>query len=80
LVRARPVANDFEADAYSAVEMRPGDAVLYQGVHYRHGRVTPNPNRWSAHMFLHWVDSVGPFKEHAFDGKPLSESVDFQLA
>jgi hypothetical protein len=49
--------------------MQVGDAVLYQGVRHRHARVTPNPNGWSIHLFLHWVDRDGPFREHAFDGR-----------
>ena len=40
--------------------MEVGDAVLYQGVNYAHGRITPNPNAWSAHLFLHFVDRNGP--------------------
>jgi hypothetical protein len=28
----------------------------------------PNPNRWSAHLFLHWVERDGPYAEHAFEG------------
>lgn len=47
--------------------MRAGDAVMYRGVNHRHGRIEPNPNRWSAHLFLHWVDAKGPYAEHAFD-------------
>ena len=37
------------------------------GVNHRHGRLDPNPNSYSAHMFLHWVDSSGPYADHAFD-------------
>lgn len=60
--------------------MKPGDAVLYQGVRYRHGRVTPNPNRWSAHLFLHWVDRDGPYRDHAFDGSPAPDGeIDFRF-
>jgi hypothetical protein len=60
----------FSADEQpSGVAMEPGDAVLYQGVHHHHGRTTPNPNRWSAHAFLHWVARDGPYAEHAFDGQ-----------
>lgn len=73
----RPVAHDFANDAYATVHMRPGDAILYQGIHYRHGRVTPNPNRWSAHLFLHWVDSAGAFKNELFDGAAPSPQPDF---
>jgi hypothetical protein len=49
------------------VAMMPGDAVLYQGVHHHHGRTTPNPNRWSAHVFLHWVSRGGAYAGEAFD-------------
>ena len=50
-----------------AVAMAPGDAVLYRGVEFHHGRTTPNPNAWSAHLFLHWVDREGPHADEAFD-------------
>jgi len=59
---------DFGDEAYGSVAMLPGDAVLYQGVHRLHGRMTPNPNRWSAHLFLHWVDPAGPYAGNAFEG------------
>lgn len=61
------VREDFGGDAYGSVAMRPGDGVLYQGVHHRHGRLDPNPNAWSAHLFLHWVDADGRYKDQAFD-------------
>ena len=73
------VEPDFDED-YSAVEMAVGDAVLYQGVHYRHGRTTPNPNRWSAHLFLHWVDKDGPYRDQAFDGRLDPAKVDFTFS
>lgn len=63
-----PIENNFGADLYSTIVMQPGDGVLYGGVQHRHGRIEPNPNRWSAHMFLHWVDRHGPHADHAFDG------------
>jgi hypothetical protein len=75
-----PIRDGFDDDAYSSLSMQPGDAVLYQGVHYRHGRVTPNPNRWSAHLFLHWIDKHGPYKDFAFDrSETVPESLDFAL-
>ena len=49
--------------------MQPGDGVLYQGVHHHHARTTPNPNAWSAHLFLHWVSREGPYADQAFDGQ-----------
>lgn len=63
------VEDDFGALAYDAVEMQPGDGVLYQGVERRHGRITPNPNGWSAHLFCHWVRRDGPHAGHAFDAR-----------
>ncbi|GJL91104.1 hypothetical protein [Hyphococcus sp.] len=51
------------------VVMNTGDAVIYNGINYIHGRVTPNPNRWSAQIFLHWVDRAGKFARHAFDDR-----------
>ncbi|GAB4530285.1 MAG: hypothetical protein Kow00133_19010 [Amphiplicatus sp.] len=46
-----------------------GDAILYNGINYLHGRTTPNPNRWAAHIFFHWVDRNGRHARHAFDGR-----------
>lgn len=64
----RPVVEDgFGDQPFESVEMRPGDGVLYQGTHHRHGRLEPNPNEWSAHLFLHWVEKGGRYGEHAFD-------------
>ncbi len=61
------VSNDFGDEDFASVALGPGDAIVYKGVNHRHGRITPNPNRWSAHLFLHWVDLDGPFAEWAFD-------------
>ena len=55
------VEQDFGDAGYVAAAMTPGDAILYQGVTRRHGRTTPNPNSWSAHLFLHWVARDGPY-------------------
>lgn len=63
------VTEDFAGAPYTSHAMQPGDALLYQGVHHRHGRITPNPNGWSAHLFLHWVERGGPYADAAFDGK-----------
>lgn len=59
---------DFGGFEYATIKMNPGDAVAYQGVRHRHARLTPNPNSWSAHIFLGWVDRDGLHKDHAFDG------------
>lgn len=39
------IADDFGAEEYSRAMLNPGDALVYRGVNYRHGRITPNPNR-----------------------------------
>jgi hypothetical protein len=74
------VDEDFGAAPSSSVAMQVGDAVLYQGVHHRHGRTIPNPNHWSAHLFLHWVDRAGPYRDHAFDGQIKPAPVDFSFS
>ena len=61
------VTEDFGFQPFGSVLMRPGDGVLYQGTHHRHGRLDPNPNSWSAHLFLHWVEKNGQYGDHAFD-------------
>ncbi len=67
----RPCVDDFGDEPHAAVEMQPGDAVLYRGIDLRHGRTRPNPNRWSAHLFLFWVERDGDFAQHAFDEERL---------
>ncbi len=66
-----PCFDDFGDEPNSAVAMQPGDAVLYRGIDLRHGRTQPNPNRWSAHLFLFWVERGGKFQQHAFDEQRL---------
>ena len=65
---------DFGDAPFGSAAMLEGDAVMYQGVHHRHGRVDPNPNAWSAHLFLHWVDAAGPYREQAFDRPALAKA------
>jgi hypothetical protein len=77
--RGQPLTEDFGGDAYSSVGMGVGDAVLYQGTHHRHGRITPNPNAWSAHLFLHFVERGGPYEEYAFDKKLDPKPVNFSF-
>ena len=71
-----PLSDNFGTMDYASVRMEVGDAVLYQGSHYAHGRMQPNPNAWSAHLFLFFVDRDGPYAKHAFDEKEF-ERVDF---
>ncbi len=70
---------DFGDEPYSEHPMLPGDGVLYRGYDYRHGRPSGNPNRWSAHLFMHWISRDGPFAEDAFDRQPLLGPVDFRF-
>jgi hypothetical protein len=74
------VEQDFGDEEFASIAMKVGDAVLYNGVHHRHGRVLPNPNAWSAHLFLHWVDADGPYRDHAFDRQGQPASVNFEFA
>ena len=74
------IAEDFGAEPTTSLVMNVGDAVAYRGVEHRHGRTMPNPNAWSAHLFLHWVDPQGPHADRAFDGKGMPEPVDFTFA
>lgn len=73
-----PLQEDFGSRQFASVPMEVGDAVLYQGVHYAHGRTTPNPNSWSAHLFLHYVDRDGPHRHEAFDRAAIGK-VDFSF-
>lgn len=72
-----PKADDFGDEPYSGLELNPGDGMFYKGINYRHGRQVPNPNRWSAHLFLHWVDAEGPYKEFSFDRVDFPNKPDF---
>jgi hypothetical protein len=74
------VEEDFGDEPFASLEMQVGDAVLYQGVHHRHGRMQPNPNAWSAHLFLHWVDRHGSHADEAFDRQHSSGNVNFQFS
>jgi hypothetical protein len=74
-----PLADDFGSDEYASIGMQVGDAVLYQASHYPHGRMTPNPNGWSAHLFLFFVDRDGPYRDHAFDGAIADKKVNFSF-
>lgn len=74
------VHEDFGNEPFSSLVMEVGDAVLYRGTRHRHGRIHPNPNGWSAHLFLHWVDRDGAYADHAFDRQPTDRSVNFTFA
>lgn len=74
------VDQDFGTSPFGSVQMNVGDAVLYKGVNHRHGRTQPNPNTWSAHLFLHWVDRNGPHKDEAFDRQLGPSPVNFAFS
>ena len=76
-VETRAITDDFGDDPYSTFDLAPGDGLLYQGIRYRHARLKPNPNRWSAHIFMHWVGRDGPYKDYIFDGKKIPRDADF---
>lgn len=73
------VEADFGGADFGSTVMDVGDAVIYRGVNHRHGRTSPNPNMWSAHLFLHWVDRSGPYRDHAFDGREREYPVAFSF-
>jgi hypothetical protein len=73
------VTKDFDGEPSQSISMQVGDAVLYRGVQLRHGRTRPNPNQWSAHLFLHWVDRIGTYADHAFDGNMDRSPVNFSF-
>jgi len=77
--RGQAVTEDFGIDGFSSIYPRVGDGVLYRGVDHRHGRTKPNPNAWSAHLFLHFVEREGRFAEHQFDARPASGAVNFHF-
>lgn len=74
---AAPPAPDFGDEPSTGVKLAPGDVLLYRGVNHRHGRTTPNPNRWSAHLFMHWIDLDGPYASWAFNRQPPPSPGDF---
>lgn len=78
-MRASRGHDSFLEQPYSEFAMAPGDAVVYRGTEYYHGRVAPNPNRWSAHLFMHWVERDGLCRDHAFDQKSVSGPIDFEF-
>jgi hypothetical protein len=57
------------ADGPRAVELDPGDAVLYRGIELEHWRA-PYAGMQAAQVFLHYVDRDGPHAEWKFDKRP----------
>ena len=74
-----PIVDEFGDEQTASLAMQPGDALLYKGVEHRHARTDENPNRWSAHLFSHWVDKDGPYEDFAFDKKDMLQDLDFKF-
>lgn len=54
-----------------AVDMEPGDLVVYRGIdleHWREELIYPE-KVWHVQAFLHYVDVDGPHSEYKFDGR-----------
>ncbi|MEO6151963.1 MAG: hypothetical protein ABIT09_02520 [Croceibacterium sp.] len=64
-------------DPVVAISMAAGDGVMYRGIEHHHGRTSPNPNTWSAHVFCHWVARGGKHADQAFDGQMPPAQVQF---
>ena len=48
-------------------ELKEGDAVLYAGCDQEHGRPGVYKGDGMAQVFLHYVNQIGPNKDHAYD-------------
>lgn len=54
----------------TAVNLEPGDLVIYRGCELEHWRdklITNNPNSWHVQGFFHYVDKQGPYAEYKYD-------------
>ena len=46
--------------------LKLGQGVIYKGIEQPHYR-NACPMEYSSHVFLHYVNANGPYKEYAFD-------------
>lgn len=53
------------------VILQPGDAVVYKGCEVIHWRETLTDNTEITQVFLHYVDSNGPYSEYKYDKRKL---------
>lgn len=58
--------NEDKSDA-KAIEMDVGDIVVYRGTENFHWRNKYQEGNWQAQIFLHYVDSDGPYKDFKYD-------------
>lgn len=49
------------------IELKEGEALLYNGHHQKHGRPGVYKGEGMAQVFLHYVNQHGPFTHHAYD-------------
>lgn len=55
-----------------SISLDKGDMLIYKGCEVDHWRETFEGDLW-IQVFLHYVDSNGPFKDHAFDKRDIAE-------
>lgn len=53
----------------AAVELEPGDLMVYKGAALPHWRERFT-GRWWVQLFLHYVDAAGPYAHFRYDGRP----------
>ena len=59
----------FDEDREISVNLDVGELAVYKGTEICHWR-KPFKGNWHVQVFLHYVDANGPYKDHAFDGRP----------
>ena len=59
----------FNEEKEIPVTLEPGDLAVYKGCEICHWR-KPFKGNWHVQLFLHYVDSNGPYKDHALDKRP----------
>ena len=63
----------------NAFLMEPGDAVLYKGCDVTHSRIGKYKGIAQTQIFLHYVDTEGPFKDFKHDKQPETECLLHQI-
>jgi len=59
----------FDENREISVNLGIGELAVYKGCEICHWR-KPFKGNWHVQVFLHYVDANGPYKDHAFDGRP----------
>lgn len=60
------------------IKMKPGEGVIYKGMELKHWR-KKFEGEHQIQLFLHYVDSEGPYKNFIFDGRPGLHSLDYDI-